>query len=110
VFLPTVGPTVSKDENEEQWQSLDMKGLDEANSRDIREEIETALNDFSFSPEGAEGKKFDRFDEESHEELKKILMGYQEGEDAGDNQILPEDDLNDAYEKLRRWDSNIQLF
>ena len=109
VFLPTVGPLVSRDENEEQWQQLDMKDLTESNSRDIREEIDSALNDFSYVPDGGE-KKLDRFDEESHEELKKILMEYQKGEDAGENQILQSDDINTAYEKLRRWDSTIQLF
>lgn len=109
VFLPTVGPLVSKDENEREWQRLEMKDLSEANSRDIREEINSALNDFTYVPDGG-SKKLDRFDEESHEELKKILMEYQTGQDAGENQILQTDDINTAYEKLRRWDSTIQLF
>lgn len=109
VFLPTVGPLVSKDENEREWQRLEMKDLSEANSRDVREEINSALNDFTYVPDGG-SKKLDRFDEESHEELKKILMEYQTGQDAGENQILQTDDINTAYEKLRRWDSTIQLF
>ncbi|KAI2490327.1 dienelactone hydrolase-like protein [Fragilaria crotonensis] len=109
VFLPTVGPLVSKDENEAEWQRLEMKDLSDANSRDIREEIDSALNDFTYVPDGG-GRKLDRFDEESHEELRKILMEYQAGQDAGENQILQTDDINTAYEKLRRWDSTIQLF
>jgi hypothetical protein len=64
VFLPTVGPLVSKDENEREWQRLEMKDLSEANSRDIREEINSALNDFTYVPDGG-SKKLDRFDEES---------------------------------------------
>lgn len=109
VFLPTVGPLVSKDENEAEWQRLEMKDLSDANSRDIREEIDSALNDFTYVPDGG-ARKLDRFDEESHEELRKILMEYQAGQDAGENQILQTDDINTAYEKLRRWDSTIQLF
>jgi dienelactone hydrolase len=109
VFLPTVGPLVSKDENELEWQRLEMKNLAEANTRDIREEINTALNEFTYTPEVG-GRKLDRFDEESHDEIKKILMAYQMGCDAGENQILESDDINSAYEKLRRWDSTIQLF
>lgn len=109
VFLPTVGPLVSKDENELEWQRLEMKNLAEANTRDIREEINTALNEFTYIPEVG-GRKLDRFDEESHHEIRKILMAYQMGCDAGENQILESDDINTAYEKLRRWDSTIQLF
>ena len=109
VFLPTVGPLVSKDDNEVEWQRLEMKDLNDSNNRDIREEIDSALNDFTYAPDGG-GRKLDRFDEESHEELKKILMDYQTGQDAGENQILQTDDINTAYEKLRRWDSTIQLF
>jgi hypothetical protein len=44
------------------------------------------------------------------EERKEFLMEYQTGQDAGENQILQTDDINTAYEKLRRWDSTIQLF
>jgi dienelactone hydrolase len=107
VFLPTVGPIISKDANEFEWQTLSMKDLSEANNRDIREEIEKALDEYSFVPDG---RKLDRFDEESHEEIKRLLMEYQTGQDAGENEILPSDDLNTAYEKLKRWDGNIQLF
>jgi hypothetical protein len=107
--LPTVGPIICQDENEAEWQRIEMKDLNGANNRDIREEINSALNDFTFVPEMG-GRKLDRFDEESHDELKKVLMGYQTGQDAGENQILSTDDINTAYEKLRRWDSTIQLF
>ena len=109
VFLPTVGPLVCKDDNEVAWRRLEMKDLSDSNNRDIREEINSALNDFTYAPDGG-GKKLDRFDEESHVEIRKILMAYQMGYDAGENQILESDDINTAYEKLRRWDSTIQLF
>jgi len=99
VFLPTVGPTISKDRNEQKWQNLEMGDLSESNTRNIREEIKTALNDFKGIPDT--GKKLDRFDEEYHAEIKKILMGYQEGQDAGRNTILADDPLDEAYRKIR---------
>ena len=106
VFLPTVGPTVSKDESEQEWQEINMKNLAEANTRDIHEEIDQALVEHLYKPDEW-GKKLDRFEEDTHDELKKILMEYQV---AGENQILQDDDINTAYEKLWRWDSIIQLF
>lgn len=98
VFLPTVGSTISQDENEGRWQNIEMEELSAYNLRDIRGEIENALNDFEYVPDFS--KQVDRFDENEHETLKQYLMEYQTDDDAEDNKILPSDELGDAYQKI----------
>ena len=107
VFLPTTGPTISKRDGDDEWSSLLMKDLQKANSRDIREEIESALDDFSDQPH--EGYDIDRRDEKQQDELKKILMSYQEGQDVGPYKITDDDDLLTTYAKLTASDENFQI-
>lgn len=99
VFLPTIGPTISRDENEGKWQTMEMQDLSEYNQRDIRGEIEEALKNFEFVPDLS--RKVDRMDESQHEKLKEYLMEYQADYDAGENKILPSDDLDEAYRKIQ---------
>ena len=97
VFPPTVGPLVSKDKGDAEWQELEMMDIRKAESRDVRQEIKNALDDFEAV---TNGQKMDRFDEDQqHEELKKILMNYQKGQDAGNNTISADDDLSTAFGK-----------
>ena len=59
VFLPTVGPLVSKDKGDAEWQELEMMDIRKAESRDVRQEIKNALDDFEAV---TNGQKMDRFD------------------------------------------------
>jgi hypothetical protein len=109
VFLPTTGPTISKDSNEKKWSSLKMKDLKEADNRhNIREEIEEALETFVDQPSG--GIYIDRKDDDQQEELKKLLLSYKDGQEEGPNSIKPEDDLFTIYEKMKASDENFQIF
>lgn len=108
VFLPTTGPAVSLDENEAEWNGLNMKDLSEANTRDVRDEIENALDSFVEEPLG--GKRIDQTDESQKEELAELLKSMQSGEDLGPYTINPDDDLATIYAKLKASDENFQIF
>jgi dienelactone hydrolase len=108
VFLPTSGPPVSLDDNEGDWTSLEMKDLSDANQRDIRTEIEEALDGFVEEPLG--GKRIDPTDESQKEELSELLRSMQTGEVPGPYTIKPEDDLTLIYAKLKASDENFQIF
>eukprot|EP00977_Amphora_coffeiformis_P010056 scaffold2353_cov167-Amphora_coffeaeformis.AAC.47 len=109
VFLPTVGPPISLDEDEEDWgTSIEMKDLSK-NTRDVRKEIEDAVNGFVEEPLG--GYRIDPSDEEQEEEMKKILRSMEEpGQKAGPYAIEDDDDLATMYAKLKAADENFQLF
>lgn len=107
VFLPTIGPTIGKRDEEDEWSSIIMKDMQEANNRNIREEIETALDTFEDQPHG--GHDIDIYDEDQHDELKRILVSYLK-EDARDRaKITDEDDLLTVYEKLIAADENFKI-
>lgn len=108
VFLPTTGPAVSLDDTEAEWTSLEMKDLSAANSRDIRNEIEDALNTFVEEPLG--GRRIDPTDESQKDELAKILKAMQAGDQPGPYTIKPDDDLTTIYAKLKASDENFQIF
>lgn len=83
-----------------------MPDLTETHTRDIREEIDDALN--SYSPPK---NTFDDLTEEEEEErTKRILMSYQDGKDAGIYAINKDDSIEDMVEKLKAWDKNLELF
>jgi len=107
VFLPTTGPAVSVDENESEWKSLEMKDLSDANTRDIRSEMEVAIDSFVEEPLG--GRMIDQTDGSQKEELTELLKGMQNGE-AGPYAINPDDDLTTIYAKLKASDQNFQIF
>lgn len=109
VFLPTVGPPISLDENEKDWsQEIEMKDLSQ-NLRDIRKEIEQAVDGFVDEPLG--GYHIDPSDEEQEEQLKKILRSMEEPtQKTGPYAIQDDDDLATMYAKLKAADENFQLF
>ena len=107
VFLPTTGPAVSVDENEAEWTSLEMKDLSDANTRDIRGEMEDAIDNFVEEPLG--GRRIDQTDESQKDELAKILKGMQ-NDDSSPYAISPDDDLTMIYAKLKAADENFSLF
>lgn len=109
VFLPTVGPPISLDEDERDWgQKIEMNDLS-TTIRDVRNEIEEALDGFVDEPLG--GFRVDPSDEEQEEQLKKILRSMEEDEQkAGPYAIEDNDDLATMYAKLKAADENFQLF
>ena len=108
VFLPTTGPAVSFDDNEVEWTNLEMKDLSEANKRDIRNEMEDALDNFVEEPLG--GRRIDQTDESQKEELAQLLKTMQNGEEEGPYTIKPDDDLATIYAKLKAGDDSFQIF
>jgi hypothetical protein len=107
VFLPTTGPAVSVDENEADWRNLEMKDLSDAYTRDIRTEMEDAIDNFVEEPLG--GRMIDQTDESQKDELAEILKGMQ-NDDSGPYAISPDDDLTTIYAKLKASDENFQIF
>ena len=105
VFLPTTGPPISKRIEDNEWSVLQMKDLRGVNSRDVREEIESALENFQDQPHG--GYSIDRHDEKQQDELKRILMSYQK---EGQQKITEDDDLFAIYDKLLASDDSFQIF
>lgn len=109
VFLPTVGPPISLDEDEGDWsQQIEMKDLSTV-ARDIRKEIEDAVDGFVEEPLG--GRYIDPSDEDQEEQLKEILRSMEEEQQkAGPYAIEEDDDLATMYAKLKAADENFQLF
>jgi hypothetical protein len=111
VFLPTVGPPISLDEIEQEWSSnLEMKDLSDSATRDIRKEIQDAMDNFVEEPL-LSGSRIDPTDPSQEEQLKKILMSMQDPiAESGINAILPDDDLPTIYSKLLAQDDRFQIF
>ena len=109
VFLPTVGPPISLDDNERDWsKNIEMRDFSKT-TRDVRKEIEEAVNGFVGEPLG--GYYIDPSDEEQEEQLKKILRSMEEPEQKeGPYAISDDDDLATMYAKLKAADENFQLF
>ena len=109
VFLPTVGPPISLDDSEQDWsKNIEMRDFSKS-VRDVRKEIEEAVNGFVEEPLG--GYYIDPSDEEQEEQLKKILRSMEEPEQKeGPYAIQDEDDLATMYAKLKAADQNFQLF
>jgi dienelactone hydrolase len=93
VFLPTTGPSIRDDE--EEWSvKLEMKDLNLAKRRDIRQEIETAANDFIPDPLG--GRRIDPMDGDDQEALVEYLR---EAAKVNGIEFSDSDDVETLYEK-----------
>lgn len=108
VFLPTTGAPISTEAQE--WTSdLEMKSLSEANTRDIRQEIEEALGGFVGEPLG--GKRIDPADETQLSEMETLLRSMQKEVDTEPrNKIEDGDDLDTMYEKMKAADDDFEIF
>jgi dienelactone hydrolase len=93
VFLPTTGPSIRDDQDE--WSvNLEMKDLNVAKRRDIREEIETAAN--NFVPEPLGGRRIDPMDGDDDEALAAYLR---EVAKVNGIDFSEDDDVETLYEK-----------
>lgn len=110
VFLPTIGPPISLDENEVDWsQRLEMNDLSAFDSRDVREEIRNSLDNFVEEPLG--GYRIDPTDKFQEDELAKLLRSMEDPKQKeGPFAIQPDDDLPAIYAKLTAFDENFQIF
>jgi dienelactone hydrolase len=109
VFLPTVGPPIGRNDQESQWSDLEMKSLEEANARDVREEIEESLDSFVEEPLG--GTRVDPTDDTQENELAEILRSMEDANaKKGPYAIEEDDDLVTIYAKLKASDENFQIF
>lgn len=108
MFLPTMGPPVSKDELSTEWaQDLNMK--DWRNSaRNVRQEIEEALVNFKEEP--LSGIRIDPTDDSQRDQLAEILRGMEPEDVPPELKIQPEDDLEEIYAKLLQSDPSFQIF
>jgi hypothetical protein len=110
VFLPTVGPPIALDESAAEWsRDLTMKDLKEFRDRNIREEIEEALDNFVEEPL-LSGRYVDPTDASQEKELAKLLQSMQDPNQTGPFKIEDDDDLAAIYTKLVNSDENFQLF
>jgi dienelactone hydrolase len=109
VFLPTVGPLISRDSNEKEWGArVAMKDVT-ASVRDVRKELEEALDGFVEQPLG--GYRIDPTDEEQEEELVKLLRSMEPPEQKySPYAIEDDDDLTTVYAKLKAADDKFQIF
>jgi len=108
VFLPTTGAPISEDRDE--WSSeLDMRGLSNANTRDIRREIDDSLDQYE-EPEFG-GLRIDPNDESQQEALMNMLRDSQsEEQKKGPYSIKEGDDLALIYAKLKAADESFEIF
>jgi dienelactone hydrolase len=110
VFLPTVGPPISCDEDADEWgATVDMKDLLYTRDRDIRNELNEAMASFREEPLG--GYRIDPSDESQEEQLASLLRSMQDQRmKDGPYKIQPDDNLATIYAKLIASDENFQLF
>lgn len=108
VFLPTTGPPICNDDLATEWNSdLNMKDL-QANSRDIRQEIEDSLDNFEEVPLG--GKMVDPTDDAQTRELINILKAMELPDVDPELKIQDDDDINMIYAKLKASDESFTIF
>jgi len=110
VFLPTVGPPISLDEQEVEWgKQLGMKDLNEFKDRDIRSEIQDAIENFVEEPLQS-GPRIDPTDKDQEEQLMELLRSMEDPSTKGPLKIENDDDLATIYGKLTSSDENFQIF
>jgi len=110
VFLPTVGPPISLDEQEQEWgRELNMKDLESTSQRDVRSEIKDAIENFVEEPLQS-GPRIDPTDTSQEEELMKLLRSMEDPNRDGPFKIEDDDDLPTIYAKLTSSDENFQIF
>ena len=109
-FLPTTGPPIRKDDSATEWtNNIEMKDLSSIKERDVRAEIEEALDDFVEEPLG--GHRINPTDPDDEDELLKLLKRMEEpSQKAGPYAIEEDDDLTTVYAKLKAADPDFQLF
>lgn len=96
VFLPTVGAPIASEG--EGWSTdLEMKSLSNANTRDVRREIEESLDSFAEEPQGG----IDPTDKAQRKEMEALLRSMHSKFEEGD-------DLDTMYSKLKAGD--LELF
>lgn len=110
VFLPTVGPPISLDEQEVEWgKQLSMKDLNEFRKRDIRREIQDSIENFVEEPLQS-GPRIDPTDKDQEEQLMELLRSMEDPSTKGPLKIEDDDDLATIYGKLTSSDENFQIF
>lgn len=108
-FLPTSGSPVATDEDEFQWnKELTMKDLSKEPVRDVREEINEALDNHVDMP--LQGKILDPGDESHEDELFEALRAMQNPDGSPELAINDGDSLETAYAKLIAGDEDFQIF
>jgi hypothetical protein len=108
VFLPTVGPPVSI--NEEEWgRELTIGDLKNIRNRNIRDELKVLNENFVEEPL-VSGPIMDPVDSSNEEELAKLLRSMQPPDYEGKYKLLDDDDLPTIYKKLLSADENFQIF
>jgi dienelactone hydrolase len=108
VFLPTVGPPVSI--NEEEWgRELTIGDLKNIRNRNIRDELKVLNENFIEEPL-VSGPIMDPVDSSNEEELAKLLRSMQPPDYEGKYKLLDDDDLPTIYKKLLSADENFQIF
>lgn len=108
VFLPTIGPPVSKDELSSEWgDELSMKNWKQS-TRDVRQEIEESLSNFKEEP--LSGTRIDPTDDAQRDQLAAILRSMEPEDVSPELKIQPDDDLEEIYSKLIQGDDSFQIF
>ena len=108
VFLPTVGPPISVDEDD--WgRELTIADLKNKRNRNIRDELKVLNENFIEEPLMS-GPIIDPVDPSNEEELAKLLRSMQPSDYEGKYKLLDDDDLPTIYKKLLSADENFQIF
>ena len=108
VFLPTMGPAIRSDETATEWSdTLEMKDLSVANSRDIRQEIDDGLDNFVEEPMGGQ---VDPTSDKQRTELTGLLRSMEPDDMDPEYKIEDDDDLEVMYAKLKAADDTFQIF
>ena len=108
VFLPTVGPPISIDE--EEWgRELTIGVLQNKRNRNVRDEIKVLNENFVEEPL-VSGPTIDPVDPSNEEELANLLRSMQPSDYEGKYKLLDDDDLPTIYKKLLSADENFQIF
>ena len=108
VFLPTTGAPISDDRDE--WSTdLEMKTLSDANTRDIRQEIEDSLDNYVEPDLG--GVRIDPNDDTQRKEMEDMLRKAQSDEQRrGPYKIEDGDDWITMFGKLKMGDESFEIF
>jgi hypothetical protein len=112
VFLPTTGSPISQ----EGWSTdLEIRSLNDANTRDIRREIEESLQNFEFDGDSFAWQEEEAtvgFRDSRQRELADWMKSIQseEGTDPGPYRIEDDDDLDTMYSKLKAANVDFEFF
>jgi dienelactone hydrolase len=108
VFLPTVGPPISNDDQE--WgRELTIGDLKSKRNRNVRDELKVLNENFIEEPLES-GPMIDPVDPSNEDELVNLLRSMQPSDYEGKYKLLDDDDLPTIYKKLLSADENFQIF